>query len=179
MSMEKPQHWRQSGLKLLWLSALIVVLDQATKFWITHNLVYMVDRIEVLPFFDIIYVLNPGAAFSFLSDQSGWQRWFFALLAIVISAVLAVMLRKQPQSLWRVNVAFALIIGGAIGNVVDRIRIGAVVDFLDIHYQGWHWPAFNIADSAIVCGALLMILDGVLSYLEERKAAAVKDNNHE
>ena len=172
---ETPSSWRESGLKLIWISLLVLILDQATKLWISHNLVYMFDRIEVLPFFHIIHVQNPGAAFSFLSDQGGWQRWFFTVLAIGISAVLAWMLRRQPERMWRVNLAFVLIIGGALGNVVDRIRIGAVIDFLDVHYQGWHWPAFNIADSAIVCGAILMILDAVLTYREERKEKVKHD----
>ncbi|MCC5855597.1 MAG: signal peptidase II [Idiomarina sp.] len=168
--MVKPAHWKQSGLTLLWLSLIVLVLDQVTKLWIVNNL-HLFQRIDVLPFFDIIHVRNEGAAFSFLSNQGGWQRWFFTVLALVISAGLAYMLRQQPRAEWRSNAAFALIIGGALGNVTDRIRLGSVVDFLDFYWQGWHWPAFNVADMAIVGGALLMILDSILVSRKERTQA--------
>lgn len=165
----KPQHWRDSGLKLLWLSGLIIALDQLTKQWILHNVAYMAERIEVLPFFNIIHVRNYGAAFSFLSDQGGWQKFLFVALALVISGALAVMLRRQGNDQRRVNIAFSLIIGGAIGNVIDRIWLGSVVDFLDLYYGNYHWPAFNVADSAIVLGALTMVLDSVLGVRQNRK----------
>lgn len=161
-----PKHWQQSGLKFLWITALILVADQVSKLWILNNLALMLDRIEVTSFFNIVHVRNYGAAFSFLADHSGWQRWFFTSIAIIISVLLLVLLRRQSASLKRVNVAFALIIGGAVGNVIDRIRLGSVVDFLDVHVAGWHWPAFNVADSAIVIGALLMILDSLMSSKE-------------
>ncbi|CUS47183.1 MAG: lipoprotein signal peptidase LspA [Idiomarinaceae bacterium HL-53] len=161
--------WQQTGLRFLWLTLLILVLDQSSKLWILNNIEFMRDRIEVTSFFNIIHVRNYGAAFSFLADHSGWQRWFFTTIAIVVSGVLLVMLRRQPLTMRRVNIAFALIIGGAIGNVIDRIRLGSVVDFLDVHYAGWHWPAFNVADSAIVIGAGLMILDSLLAIREEQR----------
>ncbi|RTE86137.1 MULTISPECIES: signal peptidase II [Gammaproteobacteria] len=163
-----PKTWQQSGLKFLWITALILVADQVTKLWILNNLALMLDRIEVTSFFNIVHVRNYGAAFSFLADHSGWQRWFFTSIAIVISVLLLVLLRRQSENLKRVNISFALIIGGAVGNVIDRIRLGSVVDFLDVHVAGWHWPAFNVADSAIVVGALLMILDSLLSSKEAK-----------
>ncbi len=166
---QKPSHWRESGLRLLWLSILIIVLDQITKLWILNNVALRIDRIEVLPFFDIIHVRNYGAAFSFLSDQAGWQRFLFISLAIGISAVLATMLRRQHKSMRCVNIAFALIIGGAVGNVIDRIWLGSVVDFLDLYYGNYHWPAFNIADSAIVLGAITMVLDSLVAVSQQRK----------
>jgi len=164
-----PSQWRQSGLVMLWLSALVVALDQATKLWILNNVTYMVDRIEVLPFFNIIHVRNFGAAFSFLSDQAGWQKFLFVILALGISTALAFMLRRQNKSMVRINIAFALIIGGALGNVIDRIWLGSVVDFLDLYYGSYHWPAFNIADSAIVLGAITMVLDSLLAASQQGK----------
>ena len=164
-----PSQWRQSGLVMLWLSALVVALDQATKLWILNNVTYMVDRIEVLPFFNIIHVRNFGAAFSFLSDQAGWQKFLFVILALGISTALAFMLRRQSKSMVRINIAFALIIGGALGNVIDRIWLGSVVDFLDLYYGNYHWPAFNIADSAIVLGAITMVLDSLLAASQQGK----------
>lgn len=164
-----PSHWRDSGLRLVWLSGLIIAFDQVTKQWILHNVAFLTERIEVLPFFNIIHVRNYGAAFSFLSDQGGWQKFLFVALALGISGVLAVMLRRQGKEQRRVNVAFALIIGGAIGNVIDRIWLGSVVDFLDLYYGNYHWPAFNVADSAIVLGALTMVLDSVLGVRQQRK----------
>lgn|SRR5690554_563893 len=164
-----PSQWRQSGLVTLWLSALVVALDQATKLWILNNVTYMVDRIEVLPFFNIIHVRNFGAAFSFLNDQAGWQKFLFVALALGISAALAFMLRRQNKNMVRINIAFALIIGGALGNVIDRIWLGSVVDFLDLYYGSYHWPAFNIADSAIVLGAITMVLDSLLAASQQGK----------
>lgn len=164
-----PSQWRQSGLVTLWLSALVVALDQATKLWILNNVTYMVDRIEVLPFFNIIHVRNFGAAFSFLSDQAGWQKFLFVILALGISTALAFMLRRQNKNMVRINIAFALIIGGALGNVIDRIWLGSVVDFLDLYYGSYHWPAFNIADSAIVLGAITMVLDSLLAASQQGK----------
>lgn len=166
---QRPANWRQSGLHLWWLMLLIVIADQLTKIWVA-GAIPLYERVDVLPFFDLVHARNYGAAFSFLHDAGGWQRWFFTTLALVISGVLLYLLRRQPRQLWRPCLAFSLIVGGAIGNVADRIRLGYVVDFLDFYYQGWHWPAFNVADAAIVCGALLLVLDGVLEARQERKA---------
>lgn len=164
-----PSNWRQSGVAMLWLSGLVVLLDQVTKQWILNNVAYMSERIQVLPFFDIIHVRNFGAAFSFLSDQGGWQKFLFVSLALLISVGLGFMMRRQPKSMKRVNIAFALIIGGAIGNVIDRIWLGSVVDFIDFYYGSYHWPAFNIADSAIVLGAITMVVDSFFAAQQQGK----------
>ncbi|TRW50284.1 lipoprotein signal peptidase [Aliidiomarina halalkaliphila] len=158
MTASKPAQWQQSGLRLWWLALIILMLDQATKIWVAQALP-LFGRIDVLPFFDIVHVRNYGAAFSFLSDQGGWQRWFFTIIAVVITSVLVYMLRRQPLEQRWLNLSFMLIVGGAIGNVVDRVRLGYVVDFLDVYVGSYHWPAFNVADSAIVIGAGLMIYD--------------------
>src|SRR5690554_5053103 len=127
--MPKIDSWKQSGWRLLWITLVVIALDQITKQWILSELP-LFGRIEVLPFFDIIHVRNYGAAFSFLSEQSGWQRWFFTALALIISTILLVLMRRQSASMWRLNLAYALVIGGALGNVLDRLQHGFVVDFL-------------------------------------------------
>ncbi|RUO26377.1 lipoprotein signal peptidase [Aliidiomarina minuta] len=164
MSATKPARWQASGWHLLWVPVLVIILDQISKQWILASL-SLYERINVLPFFDIVHARNYGAAFSFLSDAGGWQRWFFTLLAIAVSGLLIFWLRKQTKDEWRLNWSFNLIIGGAIGNVLDRLQHGFVVDFLDVYLrlgeQTHHWPAFNVADSAIVIGAALMIWDGI------------------
>ena len=153
--------WRRSGWRWLWLTALIIVIDQASKLWAVASL-QLYQSIEVLPFFNLTLVHNPGAAFSFLSDASGWQRWFFVVLASVISVVILVWMRRLAASERRPAVALALILGGAVGNVLDRFQHGYVIDFIDVYYRDWHWPAFNVADSAITVGAALMILDALV-----------------
>jgi len=137
------------------LSALIVLLDQATKYWMLQVLQHG-QQIAVTSFFDLVLVYNPGAAFSFLSHASGWQRWFFIVLALGISVWLIVLLRRHASERL-LPLALALILGGALGNVIDRFVHGAVVDFLSLHAGRFSWPAFNVADSAITIGALLMV----------------------
>lgn len=154
-----PNQWQQSGWHWWWLVVLLIVADQFTKWLVVDNMA-LFSRINLLPFFDLVHVRNYGAAFSFLSDQGGWQRWFFTVIAVVISIVLIVMLRQQPKSMKAANLGFGLIIAGAIGNVIDRINYGYVVDFLDVYVGSYHWPAFNVADSCIVIGAGLIIFDG-------------------
>ena len=145
--------------KWLALSALIVALDQLTKHVVTQSLVAG-KAVVVTPFFNLVMVHNPGAAFSFLSDAAGWQRWLFVAIALIASAWIIWLLNKYPrQTLF--SLALSLVLAGAVGNVVDRVFIGAVVDFLDFHAFGWHWPAFNIADSAISCGAVLLVWDAL------------------
>ena len=145
--------------KWLALAGVIFVLDQLTKYAVTASL-RLGERIEVTPFFNLVLVHNPGAAFSFLSDASGWQRWFFVVLALAASAWIVFLLHRHPaQKLF--CFALTLVLAGAIGNVIDRLLFGAVIDFLDFHALGWHWPAFNVADSAITCGALLLVWDGL------------------
>lgn len=154
------QNENRSGLIWLWLSALVVVLDHATKFLATQNLT-LHDPVPIMPGFNLTLAHNYGAAFSFLHDAGGWQRWFFLVLAIAISIVLVVWLKRLRAADKWVASAVALILGGAIGNVWDRARLGYVVDFIDVYYQQWHWPAFNIADSAISIGAVMLIIDSL------------------
>jgi len=137
------------------LAGLVVVLDQFSK-WIVLNHVEFGQTIYVAPFWNWVLTYNPGAAFSFLADQPGWQRWLFTVLALAVSGWIALELRRHPgQKL--LSLALALIMGGALGNVIDRIRFGAVVDFIQWHVAGYYWPAFNVADSAITVGAVLLV----------------------
>jgi len=149
---------KPSALSWLGLSALLIVADQWSKAWATASLVYRQPVPVIDGFWNWTLVHNYGAAFSFLSDAGGWQRWFFGGLAVVISAVLMVMLARTPRSDWRTALPFALVIAGALGNLVDRVRFGYVVDFVDWYAGSYHWPAFNVADSAIVVGAVLLVL---------------------
>ena len=152
------------------LAAAVIALDQLSKFAITRALSYG-ERVEVTPFFNLLLVHNRGAAFSFLASASGWQRELFIGIAVVASVWIIYLLRKYPaQTLF--CFALSLILGGAIGNVIDRILIDAVVDFLDFHAFGWHWPAFNVADSAITCGALLLVWE---SFRPRPAAAATRE----
>ena len=148
---------RTGRLRWLWLSGLVLVLDQGTK---QVAMRFLAERqVEnVLPGFNFTLVFNPGAAFSFLGDASGWQRWFLSLVGVGVSAVLVVLLRNARQHSKRLAAGYALLLGGALGNVIDRLHLGMVVDFLDIYYGRYHWPAFNVADSAICAGALLLAL---------------------
>lgn len=143
--------------RYLLLALGLLVLDQLTKWWVLS--VFQPYEIQpVLPVFNLTLVFNEGAAFSFLSDAGGWQRWFFIGLTSVISLGLLVWLMRLKPSERLTGLALAMILGGALGNLVDRIRMGKVTDFLDFHWQGWHWPAFNLADSVITLGVVLMLL---------------------
>ena len=145
--------------KWLALAAAIVAADQLSKYAAVHYL--MVNKsVAVTSFFNLVLVYNAGAAFSFLSDAAGWQRLFFIAIAAIASVWIVCLLRKYPhQRLFAI--ALSLVLAGAIGNLIDRIRVGAVIDFLDFHALGYHWPAFNVADSAITCGAALLIWDAL------------------
>ena len=147
-------------LKWAWLSALVIVLDQVTKIaadaWLAYH-----DPVPVLPFFNLLLSYNSGAAFSFLSDAGGWQRWFFVVLALGVSAVIAVWMYRLPTNQRWTAMALGLVLGGAIGNVIDRLLYGHVVDFLDFYVGQWHWPTFNVADSAITIGVAILIIDGL------------------
>ena len=145
-------------LKWLWLSLLAVILDQGSKLAIASSM-QLYQSIPIMPYFNLTYVHNTGAAFSFLSEAGGWQRWFFAGLALVISVIIAVWLARLKQHETLLAVALSLVLGGAIGNLIDRLAYGYVIDFLDVYYQTWHWPAFNIADSAITLGVILMLVE--------------------
>lgn len=149
-----PPARRPNALPWLGLSALILALDVWSKQWaLAHLQLHQpVPVIEGLLNWTLVY--NPGAAFSFLSDAAGWQRWFFSALALAMSLLLSVWLGRTRRSDWRQAVPYALIIGGAIGNLIDRIAYGHVIDFIDAHWGPHHWPAFNLADSAIVLGAM-------------------------
>ena len=154
--------FKDTGWRLWWLMLLVLVADQVSKQVVIANM-QLFDSIELLPFFNFTYVRNYGAAFSFLSDAGGWQRWFFTLIAVVISCVLAVWLARNNKAQLKLNLALSLVLAGAIGNLIDRSVYGYVIDFLHVYYQNWHYPAFNIADSAICIGAALLIWDSFSS----------------
>ena len=171
-------------LKWLWLSAFVILLDQVSKH-LASQLLELYQSAEFIPLLQFTLLHNKGAAFSFLSSAGGWQRWFFSLLALVVSGIIVVWL-KRLSSQERVQAAgLAFILGGALGNVIDRIFLGYVVDFIDFYYPAeqclplfskvvtsgveCHWPAFNIADSAIFIGVVLLIFDGIRSGLQHRQ----------
>ena len=146
--------------RFLWLPLLVIVLDQLSKI-IAVKYLFHKPAIEVLPFFNFSLAFNTGAAFGFLHTASGWQNVFFISIALVVSAVIFYMASKLgPKDKWELT-ALMLILGGALGNVIDRIRIQKVVDFLDFYANNWHFPTFNIADSAITIGAIILILDAL------------------
>ncbi|MGB5568796.1 MAG: signal peptidase II [Sedimenticolaceae bacterium] len=147
-------------LRLLWISVVVVVLDQLSKFWMLASF----DEYEVLtvwPVFNLTLGFNTGAAFSLLSDAGGWQRWFFVAIGVVVSAVMVVWLGKLQARERLTAYGLAFVIGGAIGNLIDRVWLGKVVDFLQWHWQDWYWPSFNLADSAITLGVVLLLIDGL------------------
>ena len=157
-----------SRMEVLWftLAAIVVALDQLTK-WLALAGLALGQPVGLAPFLNLALAFNRGAAFSFLAGQDGWQSTLFALLAVVAAGVISVLIWRNPAR--RLFCAgLALILGGALGNLVDRLRLGQVVDFLDFHAFGAHWPTFNIADSAITIGAALLIIDG---FRGQRKGA--------
>jgi len=145
-------------VKWLWVSVVVLVLDQCTKL-LADALLTAYSSVALLPFLALRKAYNYGAAFSFLGDASGWQRWFFIILALVVMGILAAWLRRLPPGDTTARLALVLILGGAAGNLIDRLVYGYVIDFIDVFYGSWHWPTFNIADSAISVGAFLLILD--------------------
>ena len=154
----------------LLLTAVVISLDLYTKQLASDALVLYRPH-EVFSWLNMTLAHNYGAAFSFLSSAGGWQRWFFIVLASAVSLVLLVWLIRLPRREWMTGLGLALILGGAIGNLVDRIRLGYVVDFIDFHIGGWHYPAFNVADSAITCGVILLLLDVLLVSSRSKKEA--------
>ena len=146
--------------KWLGLSALVILLDQLTKL-IAVNSLALYESIAIFPGFNLTLLYNTGAAFSFLSNAGGWQRWFFIGLAMLISLFIVFWMRSLKKDNYWLLVALALVLGGAIGNVIDRIYLGYVIYFIDIYYQTNHWPAFNIADSSITIGAIMLIIDAI------------------
>ncbi len=144
----------------LGLSVLVFALDQISKWW-AQGVLEPYRPEPVMPFFNLMLAYNKGAAFNFLADQGGWQRWFFVALAVIVAAVLVAWLRRLEAGQWRTAAGLALIIGGALGNVFDRLIHGHVIDFLDFYYGDWHWPAFNLADSAITLGVIFLLLESL------------------
>jgi signal peptidase II len=150
---------RQTFLLWLGLSSFILILDQLTKVIAKNSLFEGVSQ-PITSFINWTLVYNSGAAFSFLAQAGGWQRWFFTSVGIIAALIMIWLIRKNShQTIF--SLALSLVLSGAIGNVIDRIIYGAVVDFVDVHYMGWHWPAFNIADSAISIGVILLIVDEI------------------
>jgi len=155
--------------KWLSFSLLVLVLDQLTK-WLAVTRLDYGEPVPVLSWFNLTLVYNRGAAFSFLSQAGGWQRWFFTVVGGGAVVIIVFWLRRLSSHERWTAAGLALILGGAVGNLVDRVRLGYVVDFIDWHYGGWHWPAFNIADSAITVGAVLLILDMLMRREREQGA---------
>ncbi|AOZ12310.1 MULTISPECIES: signal peptidase II [Pseudomonas] len=151
---------RFGRLSWLWLTLLVLVIDQASKVYFDSAL-QMYQQVVIIPdYFSWTLAYNTGAAFSFLADSAGWQRWLFALIAVVVSAVLVVWLKRLGRDDTWLAIALALILGGALGNLYDRIAYGHVIDFILVHWQNrWYFPAFNFADSAICVGAVMLALD--------------------
>ncbi len=160
--------WLQSGWRWLPLSFALVVFDQWTKGWIERHY-ELGEYTPVFFWLDIIRLHNPGAAFSFLADAGGWQRWFFTIFAVGVSVMLIVWLRKVRLKTEPIlAIALALVLSGAVGNVIDRIEHGYVVDFIHVHWQQAYFPAFNIADSAITIGAILLLWDAFADWRRQR-----------
>jgi signal peptidase II len=155
---------KPGSLNYLWVSVAVIVLDQVTKALIERSL-SLYQSITLLPVLEMTRLHNPGAAFSFLANESGWQRWLFTGLAAVVSVVLVLWLKRIDRSSRALATAVALILGGAVGNVIDRVRLGHVIDFINAHWGQHYFPAFNVADSAITVGAALLLLD---AWLEAR-----------
>lgn len=177
-------------LKWSWLAALVIVLDQGSKY-LASQLLALYQSVEFIPLLKFTLLHNKGAAFSFLSSAGGWQRWLFTILALVVSTIIVAWLRRlSPQEKWQA-MGLALILGGALGNVIDRIMHGYVVDFLDFYYPAaqclplfyqvhtavaeCHWPAFNIADSAIAIGVVVLIVDSLRSSMKRHVPATDRD----
>lgn len=158
------------GLRMwLALAGLVVVLDQVTKQMAERGLAYH-DPVAVVPFFNLTLSYNRGAAFSFLAGADGWQRWFFSVLALAVSAFLVHWLRQLGDRDRWLSLSISLILGGAVGNLIDRVLYGHVIDFIELYYDRWSWPIFNIADSAITLGVVGMIAHMLLAKPEHRNA---------
>ena len=167
-----PENFRNAWWRWLLVSAAVVALDLATKAWVSASFQYGESRV-VLPFFNLVLAHNTGAAFSFLAGAGGWQRWFFTAVTIVISTAIVVMLRRHPDNRL-FAAALALVLGGALGNLYDRVTLGYVVDFVQLHAGGYYFPAFNVADSAISAGVALLIWDGLRSGARPQAAPQEK-----
>ncbi len=161
------------GRQLVWLvlTVLVVVFDQATKY-IADEVLSYARPVEILPVFDLMLVYNKGAAFSFLSEAGGWQRWFFTALSAGVSVMLVAWLYRLKRHETWVAIGLALILGGALGNLYDRVMFGYVIDFVSLHYSEYYFPAFNVADSAISAGAIMLIIDLVFLSGKDKDDAA-------
>jgi signal peptidase II len=156
-------------LRWLWLSVAVIIFDQVCKGLAEHWLQLHVQH-SVIPFFNLTLVYNTGGAFSFLSQAGGWQRWFFSTVAILVSAVIVVWLRRLHSDQRWPAIGLSLVLGGALGNLLDRVRFGHVIDFIDVYYKAFHWPTFNIADSAITVGATLLVVHSVFRHHQELRS---------
>ena len=145
-------------LLYLMIAVLVIWLDRLTK-QIAVDRFNLGEVYDVMPGFNLVLVLNQGAAFGFLAHAGGWQRWFFVTVGIVLSVVIVITLLRKEAGIWYFRLGLALILGGAVGNIIDRVLQGYVIDFVDLHWHSWHWPAFNIADVAISMGAVAVLLD--------------------
>ncbi len=155
-----PEQNARSALRWLWLAVLVVIVDQASKLW-AEAVLQFGEPVELLSWFNFTLAYNRGAAFSFLADAGGWQRFFFLGIGLIAVVVITLWLRRLRADETQNAVGLSLILGGAIGNLIDRAWYGHVIDFVDWHYGAWHWPAFNLADSAILLGAVLVVLAGL------------------
>jgi signal peptidase II len=163
---------RFGRLGWLWISVLVLIIDQTTKYYFEHTL-ELYQQIVVIPnYFSWMLAYNTGAAFSFLADSGGWQRWLFAMIAVVVSAVLIVWLKRLGRNDTWLAIALALVLGGALGNLYDRIVLGHVIDFIFVHWHEHGFPAFNVADSGITVGAIMLALD---MFKTKKSGAPVRD----
>jgi signal peptidase II len=153
---------KPNALPWLWLSAIVIALDQLSKWWALHALAPAGVAHPVIPgFLNWTLAFNRGAAFNFLADSTGWQRWFFVVLALAICAVLLVWLARTPRRDWRTGLPLGLIVGGALGNLIDRLHAAQVTDFIHVYFRQWDYPVFNLADCGISVGAVLLIAFGM------------------
>jgi signal peptidase II len=160
---------QRTALAWLWLTAFVIALDQATKAIVLHALTPYVPHPVIPGFFDWTLAFNTGAAFSFLAEHPEWSRWLFSVIAIVVSVVLVRWLAQTPRRDWRTALPLALVIGGALGNLIDRLRVGQVTDFIQVYIGAWPFPAFNVADSAISVGAALLVIFGLFAHGKSTK----------
>lgn len=158
---------KASSLVWLWLAMIVLGMDRYSKVLAENYLSYAEPNPIIPGFFDLTLLYNKGAAFSFLADAGGWQRWLFSAMAAVMSIVLVIWIKRTPKKIWWLNTGLALILGGALGNLYDRVAYGQVVDYFSFHFGIYSFPAFNIADAAISCGALLLIVD--MLFFEKKR----------
>jgi signal peptidase II len=159
---------KKGNLRWLWLSFAVIALDQWTKYLATQHLAFA-QPYSVIKFFNLRLAYNKGAAFSFLSSASGWQNWFFIGFACLVCVLVLIWLSRIPRNQYWLATALSLIFGGALGNLMDRAYYGHVIDFIDLYVKNWHWPTFNLADSAICIGVVMLLLDVVFGKDKKEK----------